>query len=295
MGCGSSKVAPLLTSHASATGDTVVGAAFLLDGCPVAGEEPAASTDDGLCLLIIDPQNDFHPPNGSLAVPGAVEDTERVIAMLNRLSDQITNVVVSLDSHNPLHIANPGFWRRGDDGSYARPKPFTIITAVSPLAPRTCSLCMPLRQQLSRLAACLAGQQKEVKDGAWEAADPALTVWAQRYAEQLEAGGRFKVRLGMPKPPKCAHKIAPSPVNLCEPNEQLEPMFVRDRYVSGRNTAWSGRKATTSIRRSPRRWRPGATARVSRFSGSSKVRTTGRRCTRRSRPKWCCRTTRLPP
>merc|ERR1711934_33995 len=46
-------------------------------------------SDDGIALFIIDPQVDFHPPNGSLAVPGAQEDTERVVQLINRkCSDQ---------------------------------------------------------------------------------------------------------------------------------------------------------------------------------------------------------------
>ena len=40
-------------------------------------------------LLVIDPQNDFCDPNGSLFVPGADEDIKRLAEMVHRLKDKL--------------------------------------------------------------------------------------------------------------------------------------------------------------------------------------------------------------
>ena len=98
MGCvpsTSTKVAPAgsptaRATNVAATASNTVGAAFFSDGCPQGATATAGTgTDPGLAMFIIDPQNDFHPPSGSLAVPGAVEDTERIIAIIDRLGDQV--------------------------------------------------------------------------------------------------------------------------------------------------------------------------------------------------------------
>ena len=78
-----------------------------------------------VCLFIIDPQNDFHD-GGSLAVPGADDDTKRTAAFLEKHADRIDTVLVTLDSHQTRHIANPSFWEKPDDAA-ARPLPFTVI------------------------------------------------------------------------------------------------------------------------------------------------------------------------
>ena len=51
-------------------------------------------------MLIIDPQVDFHPPTGSLAVPGAEEDSERTAAFIREHMDEIEEIFVTLDSHH---------------------------------------------------------------------------------------------------------------------------------------------------------------------------------------------------
>ena len=50
-------------------------------------------------LLIIDPQNDFHE-GGSLAIPGAMEDTKRIAALVEAHGDDIDEIYVTLDSHH---------------------------------------------------------------------------------------------------------------------------------------------------------------------------------------------------
>mmetsp|Transcript_5958 Transcript_5958/g.8428 ORF Transcript_5958/g.8428 Transcript_5958/m.8428 type:complete len:299 (-) Transcript_5958:131-1027(-) len=82
--------------------------------------------DGGTTLLIVDPQNDFHP-GGSLAIPKADEDAERIAALIRDNVRSINRVVVTLDSHHKLHIANPCFWESGDIDN-VQPDPFTIIS-----------------------------------------------------------------------------------------------------------------------------------------------------------------------
>ena len=86
-------------------------------------------------LVIIDPQNSFCKVvpsdqqqvvhDGELCVPGAWEDMERVAALVTRLSDKLHEIHVTLDSHHPLHIAHPVYFRNVSDGS--NPNPFTIL------------------------------------------------------------------------------------------------------------------------------------------------------------------------
>ena len=52
-----------------------------------------------LILLIIDPQHDFHP-GGSLAIPGADEDSARIAAFIDRHISAIDEIYVTLDSHH---------------------------------------------------------------------------------------------------------------------------------------------------------------------------------------------------
>ena len=78
-------------------------------------------------LLIIDPQNDFcDPDRGSLYVPGADQDMNRLTQMIDRLRPNLTDIHVTLDSHHLIDIAHPDFWRDGDGRS---PVAFTQITA----------------------------------------------------------------------------------------------------------------------------------------------------------------------
>lgn len=75
-------------------------------------------------LIIIDPQNDFCDPNGSLYVPGANDDMQRVADLINRAGDRYNDIHATLDSHHFLDIAHPIFWV---DSQGKNPDPFTII------------------------------------------------------------------------------------------------------------------------------------------------------------------------
>ena len=77
-------------------------------------------------LLIIDMQNDFCHPQGTLFVPGAEEDVHRVAAFIHKNSEFIDQIVMTQDNHHPLDIAHPGFWRNAQGD---QPQPFSQLTA----------------------------------------------------------------------------------------------------------------------------------------------------------------------
>ncbi|MDR2400741.1 MAG: hypothetical protein LBD73_03710 [Deferribacteraceae bacterium] len=85
------------------------------------------------CLLIVDPQNDFVLPAGSLAVKGAEEDMQRLAEIVKGRGGEIDKIIITLDSHHPIHIASPIYWE-DEDGNH--PQPFTLIADGSRWMPR---------------------------------------------------------------------------------------------------------------------------------------------------------------
>ncbi|GAB2898704.1 hypothetical protein GCM10027046_30810 [Uliginosibacterium flavum] len=94
-----------------------------------------------LHLLIIDPQNDFCdlpaaycppdplsglPMTPALPVTGAHADMQRLAALIDAGRAGLSEITVTLDSHQHLDIAHPTFWC---DASGAAIAPFTPITA----------------------------------------------------------------------------------------------------------------------------------------------------------------------
>ncbi|MEG0919984.1 MAG: cysteine hydrolase [Comamonas sp.] len=92
-------------------------------------------------LLIIDPQNDFcdtpdswwprSPLDGStitpaLPAPGAHADMQRLARWITEQGNRLSNITITLDSHQAYDIAHPGFWRQRDGSAV---NPFTPITA----------------------------------------------------------------------------------------------------------------------------------------------------------------------
>jgi nicotinamidase-related amidase len=75
-------------------------------------------------LLLIDMQVDFVRPDGALSVAGAVEDTDRLIRWFYQNMHQITSVGLTLDSHLPIQIFHPAYWR---DRNGNMPDPYTQI------------------------------------------------------------------------------------------------------------------------------------------------------------------------
>lgn len=92
-----------------------------------------------LHLLIIDPQNDFcdlpkdYCPTvaGALMAPalpvaGAHADMRRVAALIEQGGAGLTDISVTLDSHQRVDIAHPTFWRKADGSPVP---PFTQVLA----------------------------------------------------------------------------------------------------------------------------------------------------------------------
>lgn len=86
---------------------------------------PASDDQTRIALLLIDMQVDFIHPQGSLSVPGAVDDTIRTIEWLYTNLSRVTTVAASLDSHLPIQIFSSAWWM-DRDGNYA--PPYTVIT-----------------------------------------------------------------------------------------------------------------------------------------------------------------------
>jgi nicotinamidase-related amidase len=84
-------------------------------------------------LLIVDPQNDFCIADdscghkGSLVVSGGDKDMSRIAQMIRRLGSRLDDIHVTLDSHRPIDISHPTWWKRVSDGSH--PAPFTVLGA----------------------------------------------------------------------------------------------------------------------------------------------------------------------
>jgi len=110
-------------------------------------------------LLLIDPQNDFCDPKGSLFVDGAVEDSQRISKMIRRLDKKLDDIHVTLDSHHKFDIAHPNFWI---DSFGNHPPPFTPIT------------------------------KEQVDKGEWQSSIPGLIDRARNYVASLEANGRYE-------------------------------------------------------------------------------------------------------
>lgn len=76
-------------------------------------------------LLVIDAQKDFMDiPGAALPVAGAVKDTERICAFIDRVNPAA--IFSSLDTHYVLDIAHAAWWKK-KDGSPV--DPFTLIMA----------------------------------------------------------------------------------------------------------------------------------------------------------------------
>ena len=85
---------------------------------------PAAEDEKKVLFLAIDMQNDFME-RGELGVPGSHQDVARAARFLYRHLETITQVAVSLDTHQPLQIFHPCWWT---DAEGNHPAPLTIIT-----------------------------------------------------------------------------------------------------------------------------------------------------------------------
>jgi nicotinamidase/pyrazinamidase len=110
-------------------------------------------------LLVVDPQNDFCDIDGAtLPVKGADADMRRLASFIRDRGDALDAITVTLDSHSPVHVAHPSWWR---DASGAAPAPFTAIAAA------------------------------DVQSGRWRTSDPARQAASLAYVRALERGGKY--------------------------------------------------------------------------------------------------------
>ena len=149
-------------------------------------------------LLIVDPQVDFCDPHGALSLPGAEADMARLATLIRRVGPSLDTIHVTLDSHHPVHVAHPLFWR---DEAGQPPAPFTLIRAA------------------------------DVEAGCWTTAKPELLTRVLGYVRALEAGGRYVLCIW---PPHClvggpGHAVAPPLWNAL--TEWEEQQFKIVQYV----------------------------------------------------------------
>lgn len=90
------------------------------------GLKPSKEDEKRIVLLLVDVQIDFVHSDGALSVPGAIEDTRRIIEWIYHYTNEITTITASLDSHIPIQIFSPTWWIN-NDGQH--PAPFTVITS----------------------------------------------------------------------------------------------------------------------------------------------------------------------
>lgn len=113
---------------------------------------------DRFQLVVIDPQNDFCDPAGSLFVPGADEDCVRLAEFIRRATPVLDDIHVTLDSHQFNHIAHP---HMTVDGSGSHPDPFTNIS------------------------------HEQVMAGEFRTTNPGLNAMFKDYLRQLKENGRY--------------------------------------------------------------------------------------------------------
>lgn len=88
------------------------------------GLRPSAEDREQILLLAIDVQNSFME-NGELGVPNSHQDVENLTKWIYENLENITQITVSIDTHNPFQIFHRCWWidENGDN-----PPPLTAIT-----------------------------------------------------------------------------------------------------------------------------------------------------------------------
>jgi nicotinamidase/pyrazinamidase len=109
-------------------------------------------------LLVIDGQNDFCDPKGSLFVPGADADMTRLSAFITANSKKLNAIHSTLDSHHVFSIFHSIFWM---DSTGKHPDPFTLISL------------------------------ENVEKGQWMAVAPGLRKVAVDYVRALTKKGKY--------------------------------------------------------------------------------------------------------
>lgn len=125
-------------------------------------------------MVLVDLQNDFCDPKGSLYVPGADKAAKATGEFISKNKHLIEDIHATLDSHHQLDIAHPMFWI---DMTTMKPvNPFTVIT------------------------------HQDLLDGKYRTKVPAFMnptsnfIGALEYTKQLEQNGRYALCIW---PPHC--------------------------------------------------------------------------------------------
>jgi hypothetical protein len=84
---------------------------------------PSSEDKEKILLLAIDVQNDFME-GGPLGVPGSLGDVGNLTRFIYENMGKITKIMVSLDTHQPMQIFHPAWWK---DPEGNPPQPFTLI------------------------------------------------------------------------------------------------------------------------------------------------------------------------
>lgn len=126
--------------------------------------QPARRDNFKIAAFGIDCQNGFILPDATvpngLAVPGAVEDTQRITEWIYRNLNVITGLHFSMDTHRVFQIFHPAFWT---DANGNHPDPLTPISA------------------------------EEVKNGTWTPiSNPQACL---EYCQKLEATGKYMLAI----------------------------------------------------------------------------------------------------
>jgi len=140
------------------------------------GLAPAARDRPSVCLLVVDAQNTFCTPGFELFVAGrsgtgALDDSRRLCAFVYHQLDLITEVVVTLDTHQAFQIFHAPFLVDADG---RHPEPYTLVTVddvasgrwrVDPAAAELVGLDRPDEYLTSYVQALAAGGKYD------------LTIW----------------------------------------------------------------------------------------------------------------------
>ncbi|MBO5137377.1 MAG: hypothetical protein J6B81_02645 [Spirochaetaceae bacterium] len=118
-------------------------------------------------LLLVDVQNDFCSPEGTLYVPNAENDCKAIAHFIYKNMDKIDTIHMTLDTHPFYHIAHPIFWK---DANGNHPPVYTQITS------------------------------KDFANGIYQPVDPSLNERVRDYLFKLESRSRYNLIIW---PPHC--------------------------------------------------------------------------------------------
>ncbi|GMF09144.1 unnamed protein product [Phytophthora lilii] len=99
---------------------------------------------------------------GSLAITTANEDAARIAAFISNHTSELSQVVLTMDSHQRYHIAHGIFWENEAGES---PDPVTTIYS------------------------------QNITDGVWKSRNSSLNEYVLAYTQSLESGGKFSLTI----------------------------------------------------------------------------------------------------